>query len=124
MGVEVVYKVLTASEFAVLRAGVFHGSVVDLADGFVHLSTAAQLTGTVERHFAGQVDLTVAAFAAQRFGDALRWEASRGGLLFPHLYAPLNLADAIAYGPLLRKTDGSVELPRSLPPAAGTAAKE
>ena len=124
MNLEVVYKVLTAPEFAALRTGVFLGSAVDLADGFVHLSTAAQLTGTVDRHFAGQRDLTVAAFDVRRLGDALRWEVSRGGLHFPHLYAPLKLADAIAHGPLRREPDGSVQLPQSLPPAQGAAAQE
>lgn len=115
MSVAMVYKVLTASEFAALRTGVFQGSAVDLADGFVHLSTAAQLSETVTRHFAGQIDLTVAAFAVHRLGDALRWEASRGGQLFPHLYDRLKSADVVAHGPLRHETNGSVQLP--LPPA-------
>jgi uncharacterized protein (DUF952 family) len=122
MSVEIVYKVLTASEFAALRLGVFQGSPVDLADGFLHLSTAAQLTETVARHFADQRDLIVAAFSVHRLGEALRWEVSRGGQLFPHLYAPLTLAGVLAYGPLRYETDGSVCLP--LAPVQGPATKQ
>ena len=71
--------------------GAFDGSAADARDGFIHFSTAAQVQETAARHFAGQSDLLLVAVAAERLGDALRWEPSRGGALFPHLYAPLPL---------------------------------
>lgn len=110
----VAYKVLTADQIAALeRDGSFAGAPVDLADGYVHLSTAAQLTETVDKHFAGQSDLHVAAVDLTSFDAAsLRWERSRGGQLFPHLYdGPLLLETVIAYGPLERDADGRVKLP-------------
>lgn len=106
------YKVLTATEMATLeRDGSFAGAPVDLADGYVHLSTADQLTETVDKHFAGQSDLHVAAVDLGSFGDSLRWEESRGGQLFPHLYGPLLLETVIAYGPLECDESGKVRLP-------------
>ena len=106
------YKVLTGEQMAALkRDGSFAGAPVDLADGYIHLSTAAQLTETVDRHFAGQDDLHVAAVDLGSFGESLRWEESRGGQLFPHLYGPLLLETVIAYGPLTRGADGKVGLP-------------
>lgn len=106
------YKVLTAEQMATLeRDGRFDGAPVDLADGYIHLSTAAQLTETVERHFAGQDDLHVAAVDLAAYADRVRWEVARGGQLFPHLYEPLLLETVVAYGPLQREADGSVALP-------------
>ncbi|GAA3722249.1 DUF952 domain-containing protein [Sphingomonas cynarae] len=106
------YKVLTADQMATLeRDGTFAGAPVDLADGYVHLSTANQLTETVDKHFAGQTDLHVAAVDLGSFGGSLKWEESRGGQLFPHLYGPLLLETVIAYGPLERDDDGTVRLP-------------
>ncbi len=106
------YKVLTADQMATLeRDGSFAGAPVDLADGYVHLSTATQLTETVDKHFAGQTDLHVAAVDLGSFGGSLKWEESRGGQLFPHLYGPLLLETVIAYGPLERDDDGTVKLP-------------
>lgn len=106
------YKVLTADQMATLeRDGTFAGAPVDLADGYVHLSTANQLTETVDKHFAGQTDLHVAAVDLGSFGGSLKWEESRGGQLFPHLYGPLLLETVIAYGPLERDGDGKVKLP-------------
>lgn len=112
MNEAIAYKVLTAGQMAELeREGSFAGAEADLADGYIHLSTAAQLTGTVDKHFAGQSDLHVAAVDLGSFGAALRWEESRGGQLFPHLHAPLTLEAVIAYGPLERDGDGQVRLP-------------
>ena len=107
------YKVLTAAELDALeRDGSFAGAPVDLADGFIHLSTADQLTETVEKHFAGQQDLQVVAVDLAAYDEGeVRWEPSRGGALFPHLYAPLRLDTAVAYGPLERLEDGTVKLP-------------
>ena len=106
------YKVLTGEQMAALeRDGTFAGAPVDLADGFIHLSSAQQLTETVDRHFAGQSDLYVAAIDLGSFDGSLKWEPSRGGALFPHLYGPLLLGTVVAYGPIERDGDGSVRLP-------------
>jgi uncharacterized protein (DUF952 family) len=106
------YKVLTADQMATLeRDGSFAGAPVDLTDGYIHLSTADQLTETVDKHFAGQSDLHVAAVDLGSFGESLKWEESRGGQLFPHLYGPLPLETVIAYGPLERDETSKVKLP-------------
>lgn len=108
----IAYKVLTAEEMATLeRDGTFTGAPVDLTDGYIHLSTADQLTETVDKHFAGRHDLHVAAVDLAANGDAVRWEPSRGGALFPHLYGPLLLETVVAYGPLERDDAGRVKLP-------------
>jgi uncharacterized protein (DUF952 family) len=77
-------------------AGVFLGAPIDQADGYIHFSTAAQAPETAARHFAGQGGLVLVAVDAEALGDALRYEPSRGGDLFPHLYAPLRL-DAVRW---------------------------
>ncbi|SEJ21930.1 Uncharacterized conserved protein, DUF952 family [Sphingomonas sp. OV641] len=106
------YKVLTGEQMAALeRDGTFAGAPVDVQDGYVHLSTAAQLTETVDKHFAGQDDLHVAAVDLEALGEKIRWEESRGGQLFPHLYGALTLDTLIAYSPLEREDDGTVRLP-------------
>jgi uncharacterized protein (DUF952 family) len=85
-----IYKILPRREWAQAQAaGRFEGSAVDLADGFIHFSTAAQAGETARRHFAGQADLVVLEVEAEDLGAALKWEPSRGGDLFPHLYGPL-----------------------------------
>ena len=89
-----VLKILHPHEWeALLQHEETVGAPVDVADGFVHLSTPEQVRETVERHFAGASDLWLLTLDAARLGSALRWEPSRGGALFPHLYAPLRLAD-------------------------------
>jgi uncharacterized protein (DUF952 family) len=106
------YKVLTGGQMEQLEAdGAFAGARVDLADGFVHLSTASQLDETVAKHFAGLDDLHIAAVDLAALGSAVQWEVSRGGDLFPHIYGSLPLSAVIAYGPLERDGDGKVRLP-------------
>lgn len=106
------YKVLTAEQMATLEQdGRFGGAPVDVADGYIHLSTAAQLTETVDKHFAGQGDLHVAAVDLAAHADKIKWEESRGGQLFPHLYGEMLLETVVAYGPLERLPDGTVRLP-------------
>ena len=78
------------------RTGVFAGAAIDLEDGYIHFSTAAQARETAARHFAGQGDLVLVAIDAGALGDGLRWEPSRGGDLFPDLYGPLRL-DAVRW---------------------------
>ncbi|WPZ14784.1 DUF952 domain-containing protein [Nitratireductor rhodophyticola] len=87
-------------------AGVFNGAPIDLADGYIHFSTAGQVKETAARHFAGQDDLLLVAVEADALGNALKYEISRGGALFPHLYASLPL-DAVAWvRPLPLGADG------------------
>ncbi|KTT76747.1 DUF952 domain-containing protein [Sphingomonas endophytica] len=106
------YKVLTAEQMAALEQdGRFGGAAIDVADGYIHLSTAVQLTETVDKHFAGQSDLHVAAVDLAAHGDKVKWEESRGGQLFPHLYDEMLLETVVAYGPLQRDDDGKVKLP-------------
>jgi uncharacterized protein (DUF952 family) len=85
---------------------VFAGAPVDLADGFIHFSTAAQIAETAARHFAGARDLVLVSVDGDRLGPALKWEKSRGGAMFPHLYAPLALSAVIAVEPLPLGGDG------------------
>ncbi len=80
-------------------AGIFTGAPIDHRDGYIHFSTAEQLAETAARHFAGQPDLVLLTIEADHLGDALKFEPSRGGALFPHLYAPLPLAAVIAVAP-------------------------
>ena len=93
------------------RAGAFHGAPVDLADGYIHLSTAAQVRETAARHFAGQDGLVLVAVEAEALGAALRYEPSRGGDLFPHLYGPLPLAAVRSVRPLPLGPDGQHVFP-------------
>lgn len=110
-----IYKVLTGPQWAALeRAGETAGAPVDLADGFVHFSTATQLGETLEKHFAGQSGLMLLSVEAEALGPALRWERSRGGALFPHLYRALRLSDVIATAPLELGSDGRHLLPEGL----------
>jgi uncharacterized protein (DUF952 family) len=88
------------------KTGLFHGSPVDLADGFIHFSTRAQVRETAAKHFAGQSGLLLIAVNADQLQDALTWEPSRGGDLFPHLYAPLPVDAAIWIKPLPIGADG------------------
>lgn len=99
------------------REGVFDGAPVDLADGFIHLSTAGQVSETAARHFAGQTDLVLLAVDPGALGDALRYEPSRGGAYFPHLYGPLPLA-AVGEAVALRLgPDGRHVFPSDVPGA-------
>ena len=107
----IAYKVLAADEWAALAAGSFQGAPIDKADGFIHLSTAAQLTETVDRHFSGQKDLVIAAIDLAALGQSVRWEPSRHGQLFPHVYAPLTLKVVIAWCAVERLDGGTVRLP-------------
>ena len=91
------FKVFTASQWAQFQAaGTFAGAPVDIADGFIHLSTASQLQQTLDKHFAGQRDLVVAEIDLVLLGTAVRWEMARGGALFPHVYGPLPIAAVIS----------------------------
>lgn len=89
---DLIFKIAPAALWAEAETkGVFTGAPVDHADGYIHFSTAAQARETAARHFAGQIDLKLVAVEVAALGAALKWEPSRGGALFPHLYAPLPL---------------------------------
>lgn len=92
-------------------AGIFKGAPVDLADGFIHFSSAEQVRETAAKHFAGQTDLLLAAFEDTALGPALKWEPSRGGALFPHLYEGLDPASALWVRELPLKSDGTHAFP-------------
>lgn len=119
----IAYKLADAGEWAAAQAvGAYEGSAADKADGFIHLSVARQLPGTAKKHYAGRTGLILAAIDLDALeslvGDALRWEESRGGDLFPHVYGPMPLSaagppralDVDAYG-LPRFADGATVWP-------------
>ncbi len=104
-----IYKILRAAEWqAFASAGETPGSPVDLADGFIHFSTAEQAPGTAAKHFAGEDGLMLVAVEAAALGDALKWEVSRGGARFPHLYRHLAMTDVAWTAPLPLGPDGHV----------------
>ncbi len=92
-------------------AGVFEGAPIDNIDGYLHFSTAQQVKETAARHFTGRDDLLLIAIDADRLGEDLRYEASRGGDLFPHLYAPLALSAVLWVKPLPLGSDGRHAFP-------------
>ena len=94
------------------RDGAFFGSAVDYADGFIHFSSAAQVAGTAGRHFTGMSGLVLVAVDAEALGPALKWEPSRGGALFPHLYGPLQLTAVRWVKPLRLDPDGRHVFPK------------
>lgn len=107
-----VYKIVGMREWRAAEvAGLYRGSADDLRDGFIHLSTARQVPGTLERHFAGVVGLVLVAIEDSALGDDLKFEPSRGGDLFPHLHAPLSPELAVWERPITRGPDGSHVLP-------------
>lgn len=111
-GPSVAYRILTGAQKDVLvRDGFFAGAPPDLADGYLHLSTADQLAATLDIHFAGRSDLWIAAIDLSCLGSAVKWEVSRGGQLFPHLHGPLEASAVIACRRVERDGNGSVCLP-------------
>ena len=90
------------------KSGIYLGSEDDLRDGFVHFSTSEQLDETAAKHFAGRKDLLLICYMPERIGSSLRWEPSRGGALFPHVYGPLNTGDAHWVKPLPLGPDGHI----------------
>ena len=106
-GVAHVYKILPRAEWiAAQDADRFDGSEIDRRDGYIHLSTSAQAAETARLHFAGREELVLLKLRAFDLGEALRWEPSRDGELFPHLYGPLTPAQVRAANPLASNADG------------------
>lgn len=104
---EPVFKICGQEEWRRAEAaGVYFGNADDARDGFIHLSAGDQVAGTLERHFAGRDDLLIVRIDAAALGDALKWEVSRGGALFPHLHGPLPMAAVQAVSPVESRQDG------------------
>ena len=97
------------------HSGVFRGSEIDLSDGFIHFSTAAQVEETAAKHFAGQRDLVLLRVDAGKLDARLKWEPSRGGALFPHLYGELDLGAVRGVQNLQSRADGSHAIPELKP---------
>lgn len=94
------FKILTGEQWIQFQTdGIFRGAPVDLADGYIHLSTADQVQGTLDKHFAGQKDLVIAEVNLPMLDDVIRWEVSRGGALFPHIYGGLPMAAVVSTQP-------------------------
>lgn len=107
-----IYKIVPESLWTAARAeGVFRGAAIDLTDGYIHFSTAAQAQETADRHFTGQTGLLLVAVDGALLGDALKYEASRGGDLFPHLYAHLPMDAVVWEKPLPLGPDGRHQFP-------------
>jgi len=107
MSGETIYHICRRAEWAAAQAaGVYVGSSQDRADGFIHFSAAAQVIASAAKHRAGQADLLLLAVDGTALGPALRWEASRGGALFPHLYGSLPMTAVIWAMPLPLGADG------------------
>lgn len=90
------YKILTAAQWTQFQAdGIFNGAPIDLADGYIHLSSADQLQGTLDKHFEGAPGLVIVEVDLGRLEQLVRWETSRGGALFPHIYGPLPMSAVV-----------------------------
>ncbi len=104
---DLIYKICTTAQWReAVRTGRFDGAPIDITDGFIHFSTAEQVAETAAKHFAGQDGLLLVAVDATKLGDGLRYEVSRGGRLFPHLYAALPLAAVVSAEPMPLGPDG------------------
>jgi len=104
----VIFKVLSADQWKIAQdQGEFHGAAIDLSDGYIHFSTPEQVQETVAKHFAGQADLLLVGVDPSKLGDELKWEPSRGGALFPHLYSTLKLDCVVSVDELRLGEDGS-----------------
>jgi uncharacterized protein (DUF952 family) len=114
--VTTIYKICERASWRLAeQTGTYRGSAADARDGFIHFSTAAQLAGTLTKHFAGRGDLLLVAVDAGALGEALKWEPSRGGELFPHLHAALPLAAVRWTKPVPDEVGGRRLLPELAP---------
>ncbi len=107
-----IYHMCRRDEWARAAAGAYRGSSQDIADGFIHFSTAAQIVESAAKHRAGQADLVLVAVDAARCGAALKWESSRGGALFPHLHGPIPRDAVVGVRDLPLGADGRHVFPR------------
>ncbi len=112
MSASEIYKIIGKDEWAAAEAaGVFKGASIDLDDGYIHFSTAEQAPETAALHFAGQKGLLLVSVSTEALGAVLKWEASRGGDLFPHLYAPLEMHHVARVDDLTVGPDGMHQFP-------------
>ena len=112
--VPVLYKIMSKQEWETAQAqGIYEGSEADRKDGFIHLSAPHQIRTTAEKHFSGKTDLVLVSVTQESLGPSLKWEASRGGDLFPHIYGPLQL-DAISDAVPLPLVSGIHQFPEGL----------
>ena len=112
-----VYKICSSAALKEAKArGRFEGSADDARDGFIHLSAKHQVPGTLSKYFSGQHDLVLLAVDPHQLGKSLRWEVSRGGELFPHLYGHLDMTHVISVATLELQEDGSHRLPEGVAP--------
>ncbi len=112
---KIIYKICTQIEWEKAQTlGLFVGSEDDLRDGFIHFSTAEQIAGTLAKHFTGQVGLILMAVDASAFGSQLKWEPSRDGALFPHLYGVLPLEKVMSVQDVLNSKEGHHVVPEGL----------
>ena len=112
MSASEIYKIISKDEWAAAEAaGVFKGASIDLKDGYIHFSTAAQAAETAALYFTGRQGLVLVSVSIKALGDALKWEASRGGELFPHLYMPLEMSHVIRVNDLPVGPDGKHQFP-------------
>ena len=110
-----VYKVCSATHWQAAKAsGIFTGVSIDIQDGYIHFSTADQLAKTLSLHFAGQTDLVLLSVETDKIGTDIKWEPSRGGALFPHLYADLPLEAVVAEHALRVDGAGTFILPEGM----------
>jgi uncharacterized protein (DUF952 family) len=111
---EFIYKICSDKGFAAAQAaGTFEGMPIDYADGFIHFSTAEQLPETLALHFSGYADLVLFAVRSFDLGSMLRWEASRGGALFPHVYGTFPMSIVAWSAPISVAADGTCILPEA-----------
>lgn len=114
-GMALIYKIVTDEIWRKAEAdGVLEGMPVDLADGFIHFSAGDQLRATAEKHFSGRAGLVLLTVETESLGAALKWEVSRGGALFPHLYAPLSLRSIVSAQPLASDDRGTPRIPEEI----------
>jgi uncharacterized protein (DUF952 family) len=112
MNEALIYKILPNETWTLAcEEGTFQGAALDVTDGYIHFSTAGQVAETLARHFAGQLNLVLVEVPVVAISDALRWEISRGGALFPHLYAALYTDCASKVWPITLGSDGVHVLP-------------
>jgi uncharacterized protein (DUF952 family) len=114
--VPTIYKITPASAWREAeQEGVYRGSGDDLRDGYIHFSTASQVSETARKHYRGQTGLFLVAVDAEALGEALRWERSRNDELFPHLYGELDLRAVTAILDMRARPDGTHDIPELIP---------